>query len=149
MSNFKKKGQSSIEFLMIVAVATALLLPTSYFFFSYAQGSTTQIASAQINTAGIAIKQAAEEMYGVGPNSWKTIEIRLPDIIIETGIRNNNELYFTYNTQNGISQNVYFFDRFNISNLDDCSTECLLDIGSGINRIRVQSTGSSVLLISP
>ncbi|MFT4260821.1 MAG: hypothetical protein ACMXX9_00120 [Candidatus Woesearchaeota archaeon] len=149
MSNFKKKGQSSIEFLMIVAVATALLLPTSYFFFSYAQGSTTQIASAQINTAGIAIKQAAEEMYGVGPNSWKTIEIRLPDIIIETGIRNNNELYFTYNTQNGISQNVYFFDRFNISNHEDCSTECLLDIGSGINRIRVQSTGSSVLLISP
>lgn len=148
MSYFKKKGQSSVEFLMIVAVATALLLPTSYFFFSYAQESTTQIASAQINTAGIAIKQATEEMYGVGPDSWKTVDIRIPDIIIETGIRNNNELYFTYNTQNGVSQNVYFFDRFNITNEDDCSTECILDIGSGINKIRVQSTGNSVLLLS-
>lgn len=147
MSYFKKKGQSSVEFLMIVAVATALLLPTSYFFFSYAQGSTTQIASAQINTAGIALKQAAEEMHGVGPNSWKTVEIRLPDIVIETGIRNNNELYFTYNTQNGVSQNVYFFDRFNITNDEDCSTQCELDITSGINRIRVQSTGVTVLIL--
>jgi uncharacterized protein (UPF0333 family) len=148
MINFKKKGQSSVEFLMIVAVATALLIPASYFFFSYAQGTTSQIASAQINAAGLAIKSSSEEMYAIGPNSWKTIEIRLPDIVIETGIRNNTELYFTYNTQNGISQNVYFFDRFNITkNETDCSTSCTLDIGSGFNKMRIQSIGSTVVLI--
>lgn len=133
---------------MIVAVATALLIPASYFFFNYAKGSTSQIASAQINTAGLAIKSGAEEMYSIGPDSWKTIEIRLPDIIIESGIRNNNELYFTYNTQNGVSQNVYFFDRFNITeNEADCSDSCIIGVGSGFNRIRIQSMGTTVVLI--
>lgn len=153
MYKYKKRGQSSVEFLMIVAVATALLLPASYFFFSYAQGSTAQISSAQINTAGISIKQGAEEMFGVGPNSWKTIEIRLPDVLIDVGIKNNNELYFTFNTPNGISQNVYFFDRFNISisNDNDCDIECALDIGAGVNRIRIQSSATTpqLVLIQP
>ncbi len=142
----QKRGQSSVEFLMIVAVATALLLPAAYFFFSYAQGTTTQIASAQINSAGNAIKIGAEEMFGIGPNSWKTVEIRMPDNIINAGIKNNSELFFTYNTQFGISQNVYFFDRFTITTDEDCADECTINITRGTNRIRIESKGSFVEL---
>lgn len=148
MPNIKKRGQSSVEFLMIVAVATALLLPATFFFFSYAQGTTSQIASAQINNAGNAIKIGAEEMFGIGPNSWKTIEIRMPDTFIEAGIKNNSELYFTYNTQFGISQSVHFFDRFQIRTHEDCYNNCSLEnLTRGVNRIRLESKGSYVEIL--
>ncbi len=135
---FMNKAQSSTEFLIIVAISMALLVPASIIFINYVQSSTSQVSANQINVLGTEIMNKAEEMYLVGENSWTTIEISFPSVFANASVNSNSDLVFNYETQSGVSQLVYFSQRFNISDGGDCATSCDLNLTPGINRIRIQ-----------
>ena len=146
----KKTGQSSVEFIMIIAVAMAMLLPASYVFLTYTDASTGQVASEQINQIGNRIIDKSEEMYGLGHNSWTTMDIRLPERVEEAYIADNSELYITYQSDRGLSTAVFFSTRFPIikknadGTLENCYEPCNLNLSSGYNEIRIRSQGENV-----
>lgn len=141
------KGQSSVEFLSVVAIALLVLIPGSYLFLNYTQGATEQVASNQLNLFGREIISEAEKMYVVGRDSWVTIELSLPGNFIEGGIRDGKEMYFKYGSNVGESYVVFFPVGFDISDsrAAACVGDCPFDfVAGGVNRIRIQSQGDFV-----
>lgn len=142
-----KKGQSAVEYLSIVAIGLMVLIPGSFLFLNYSKGTTDQVAANQLNLAGAEMINEAEKMYILGRNSWTTLEISLPGMFHGAGINDGQELYFNYSTQSGTSQAVFFPVGFNISNNGTaCTTNCDLNLSTGVNRIRIQSQGQFVSL---
>ena len=139
------KGQSSVEYLSIVAIALMVLIPGSYLFLNYSQGASDQVAANQLNVAGYDIINEAEKMYVLGRDSWITLELSLPGNFLEAGIHDGKEMYFKHGTGRGESFVVFFPVGFNISNsTSECVGECVLDFNPGINRVRIQSQGDFV-----
>jgi len=140
-----RKGQSSVEYLTIVAIALMVLIPGSYLFLNYAKSSSEQVASSQLNLIGVEIVNEAEKMFILGKDSWITLEINFPGVLLDSKIYDGTELFFSYSTSIGDSFTVFFPLGFNISNsTSPCSGECSLGFTPGLNRIRIQSQGSFV-----
>ena len=148
MSYFNLKGQSSVEYLSVIAIALMVLIPGSYLFLNYSKSTTEQVSANQLNLAGNEIINEAEKMYVLGKNSWVTLEISLPGMFLDAGIFEGEELFFNYSTSVGDSTTVFFPMGFNISNSTSSpcapSTLCSLDLTPGINRVRIQSQGDFV-----
>jgi hypothetical protein len=140
-----KRGQSSVEYLSIVAIALMVLIPGSYLFLTYSKGTTDQVSSSQLNLAGVEIISEAEKMYVLGTNSWVTLEISLPGIFLDAGIHDGKEMFFRYSSGAGDSSVVFFPVGFNISNNSTaCTGFCDLELTPGVNRVRIQSQGQFV-----
>ena len=149
MSDWNFKGQSSVEYLSIVAIALMVLIPGSYLFLNYSRGATEQVSGNQLNLAGREILAEAEKMHVVGTNSWVTLDVSLPGTFIEGAIVDGQEFYFKYGTRSGESYTVFFPVGFQISNSADapCVDECDLGFTVGLNKVRVQSQGGFVSIV--
>lgn len=146
----KIKGQSSVEYLSIVAIALLVLIPGAYLFLNYSTGATEQVAGNQLNLAGREIISEAQKMYVLGSNSWVTLEVSFPGNFVEASISNGNDMYFTYMTSTGESTVVFFPVGFNISNSSTtpcASVDCPLNFFPGVNRVRIQSQGDFVSIV--
>ncbi|PIN80803.1 hypothetical protein COV13_02970 [Candidatus Woesearchaeota archaeon CG10_big_fil_rev_8_21_14_0_10_32_9] len=137
-----------MEYLSIISIALLILIPSTMLFLNYSKSTTDTITSGQLNLIGTTLQNKAEEMYVVGKGSWVTLEFSFPQSFQEAGINTGNELYFTYSTAKGVSQVVFFFDRFNITSITNtsCSTYCNLNFSEGINKIKIESNGSQVIV---
>lgn len=150
MFNRKIKGQSSVEYLSIVAIALLVLIPGAYLFFNYSTGATEQVAGNQLNLAGREIISEAQKMFVLGRDSWVTLETSFPGTFIEAEISQGKEMYFTFMTSTGESTVVFFPVGFNISNSSTtpCTVDsCPLNFNPGVNRIRIQSQGDYVSIV--
>ena len=142
---YVKNAQSSVELLMVISITFMILLPASIAFFDYAQDSTSMVVASQINLLGNNLISRSEEMFALGPQSWTTIEISVPNEVISASIANQTEIFMNYRTPVGTSQAVFFSTRFPITNgVDSCMDVCTLNLTPGINRLRIQSTGQNV-----
>lgn len=143
-----KKAQSAIEYLSIISIALLILIPSTVLFLNYSKSTTDSITSGQLNLIGTTIKDKSEEMYVVGKGSWVTLEFSFPQSLQDAGINSGNEMYFTYSTAKGTSQVVFFFDRFNITTITNtsCATSCNLNFTEGVNKVRVESNGTNVIV---
>ena len=145
---FMNKAQTSIELLMVVAIALAILVPASIAFFDYAQDTSSMIVASQINILGNNLINKAEEMYVLGSQSWTTLDFSVPNEVINASIVNQTELFINYRTPIGTSQAVFFSTRFRITNgVDSCIDPCSIQLDPGTSRYRIQSFGQNVSII--
>ncbi|MBU1767822.1 MAG: hypothetical protein KJ648_06960, partial [Candidatus Omnitrophica bacterium] len=106
-----KKAQISTEYMFIIGLAMAILIPGSVIFYQYTQTSNEQSIAAQINQIGKTIINNAETIYVVGKNSWTTLQISFPETIVDAYILDSeDELVIEYATQRGVTQAVFFAD---------------------------------------
>lgn len=140
------KGQAGVEFITIVTIGIMLIIPVSLLFQSYASQTTTEVVDQQIVLVGSNMLSKAEEMYGLGQNSFTTMNIRLPDNVVNVTIANTSELAFKYDGPQGPSDIVLFSQRVEITNGDysDCQDVCSLNLSAGENRLRIRSSQTSV-----
>jgi hypothetical protein len=142
------RGQSSVEYLSVVAIALMVLIPGSYLFLNYSKSTSEQVSASQLNLAGSEIISEAEKMYVLGKNSWVTLELSLPGNFLDAGIHDGKEMYFRYGSGSGESYAVFFPLGFNISNSSSsCLDECVLNLNTGLNRVRIQSQGTFVSIV--
>lgn len=143
------RGQSSVEYLSVVAIALMVLIPGSYLFLNYSKSTSEQVSANQLNLAGVDIINEAEKMYVLGKNSWVTLEISLPGIFLDSSIQGGEEMFFRYGSDGGESYVVFFPLGFDISNStsNPCIGECSLSLTPGINRVRIQSQGDFVSIV--
>lgn len=153
-AKFNQRGQSSIEFLIVISFGLLILIPALVIFFNYSKTTNDQVVSNQINLIGNEIMGAAEEMHVIGPGSWVTLDVSFPTTFDKAVIRTNGgeDLVFHYSSPGGMSQAVFFPQRFNfktgpdLASLDGDDAE-IEDLGPGTNRIRIEATDSGDIWI--
>ena len=103
-----RKSQISTEYLIILGVTLAAIIPAGYFFYSYSRSSSDQTIRSQIEQIGSEIVVNSESVYGLAEGSLVTVSISYPNNIREVYILNRNELIIRYEINSGVSEAVFF-----------------------------------------
>lgn len=107
-------GQFSLEYLLVVALTFAIIVPTTYLFYSYSKESIEEITDAQVTELGKTIVDTAAVIFYSGQGSKTTLELNVPDNIASAVIINGRELVFNVTTNFGVSE-IVFFSSVNIT----------------------------------
>jgi uncharacterized protein (UPF0333 family) len=102
------KAQISTEYLIILGIAIAAIIPAGYFFYTYSSTSNDQAIRSQIETIGNQIIVNAESVYGLAEGSLVSLDVKYPETIKDVYILNKNELIITYELSSGITESVFF-----------------------------------------
>lgn len=89
-----KKAQFAAEYLIVVAIGMAVLVPAVYFIYGYTTTQADDVIYTSINDIGNKITDTAEQVYYMGPPSRFTITATMPDKITRMYILENKELVF-------------------------------------------------------
>lgn len=115
------RAQAAMEYLLVIALVTTLLIPASYIFYRYAQSSSERLKIGQIEKMGNDIVDAAETIYYLGAPSRQDLSEHMPEGVYNITIFNNwgveprvNELVF-YTRFGGKPSEKVFFSRVNIN----------------------------------
>ncbi len=132
--------------MAVVGIALLVLTSGTIILSNYSKSISDQVITNQINIIGNTIVTNAESMYVLGNESWTTLEFNFPSAIRSVDIYDNRDLVFSYYTSSGISNVVFFQDKFNLSNehVSPCTSPCNLDIAPGLNRLKIRSGGNYV-----
>lgn len=141
------KGQSSLEYLLVVAITLAIIVPTTYLFYNYSRESSQELADAQITKLGRSIVDAAETIFYTGEGSKTVLELNVPDNIDSAVIIDGRELVFNITTSFGISE-IVFFSSVNITSIaSSCSANICAISGlasSGLKKVKIEAGKGSV-----
>lgn len=103
-----RRGQISMEYLIIIALSLAVLVPTSYFFYSYSKTSNENAIRSQIEQIGNAILISSESVYGLADGSTISPEFYYPDNIRDMYIVNDKEVVIRYELSTGMTEAIFF-----------------------------------------
>ena len=136
------KAQGSFEYLLIVALTFAIIVPTIYLFYNYSKESSQGITDAQIVKLGKNIVDTAESIFSSGQNSKTVLELNVPERIESIVIIDGRELIINMSTPFGVSE-IVFFSNVNIStngaNCDGniCNIPGLAS--SGLKKVKIEA----------
>ena len=138
-----RSSQSSLEYLLIIALTFSIIVPTTYLFYNYSKESNQQITDAQITKVGKNIVDTAASIFYSGQGSKTILELNIPDGIKSAQIIDGRELVFNTTTSSGISE-IVFFSSVNMttSTTSDCSVNVcdLAGLGnSGLKKVKVEA----------
>ena len=143
------KAQTSLEYLMIIALTLGIMVPTTYLFFRYGSESNVKVIDSQINQIGRAIIDTAETVYFSGESSKVILQLNMPENVQDIYIIYERELVFNLTTTIGESEAV-FFSSVNITSSDCLNEICSLReiAGVGAKKIKIESVnnGKEVLI---
>jgi uncharacterized protein (UPF0333 family) len=129
------KAQSSVEYMMVLAILIIIVLPLLY----YAMNQLTN--SIKINNADETVNvlaNAADSVYALGEGSRKYVWINMPSGI-ENAYMNNNLINIDLNVFGGIS-NIYAKTKANLTGV--------LPISKGTYRVVIEMLESGNVFIS-
>lgn len=136
-----RSAQSSFEYMMVIAIAFVIIVPTAYLFFNYSKESSEEISDAQITIVGRSIVDAAETIYYSGQGSKTVLDLTVPDNAVSAVIIDGRELVFNMSSKLGISEIVFFsgvnlttnsFCEINVCNLPEVAQ-------SGFKKIKIEA----------
>lgn len=137
--------------MTVIGIALLVLTSGTLILANYSKSINDQVIANQISIIGNTIMNNAESMYVLGNESWITIEFSLPNALDTVSVNLNTDLVFSYYTSNGLSNIVFFSDKFNLSNgliyPCDVSDSCSIDLTAGINRVKIKSEGEYVSIL--
>ena len=136
------KGQVSFEYVIIIALTFAIIIPTTYLFFNYSKDSSQEIVDAQLTKMGRGIIDSAETIFYSGEGSKTLLEINVPKGISAASIVDGRELVFNMTTDAGTSEIVFFSSVNLTTNGANCkSNMCSLPLlpEEGFKRIKIEA----------
>lgn len=151
------RAQISTEYLIILGIAIAAIIPAGYFFYQYSSISNDQTIRGQIETIGNEILVNAESMYGLADGSLVSLDVRFPETIQDVVILNRDELVIKYELSTGYTESVFFSNVYLSGNVTtagvDQSPPIIPDskiskgaITSGKTSLRFESKTNYVLI---
>lgn len=144
-----RRGQSSVEFLVVTGIGLLMLTGVAMVYLSYTRGSSDSVRLQQVNAIGETILQQASRVYGLGSNSWISVDVSMPEGVQDVYTVENNTLVFDVSTSNGIvSQPV--FSTIPIFGVNQSGVRWYITNGtvihSGATRLRITSNGANVTI---
>ena len=150
-----RQGQISLEYLIIVGVAIALLIPGVYFFYAYSSSNVQSTTNDRLNEVGLKTVTVAKSVYSLGAGARETIEFVMPETVTGAWLQSDGrELVFVYDTPYGDAEAV-FFSAVVMTNLNATqlpritlcqNTSDARSPHPGLTRYRLESTGRNVTL---
>jgi len=101
-----KKGQVSMEYVMLFGFTFLIILPLIIIGFLYSSESEDQIITSQINQIAKKLVDSAEEVYYYGAPARTVVDIYIPKNI-KSAIITGNTILFKVQTVNGITDIAY------------------------------------------
>lgn len=138
-----------MEYLLIVAITFAIIVPTTYLFYNYSRESSTELKDAQITKIGRTIIDTAQSIFYSGEGSKTVLELNIPDSIGSITIIDGRELVFNVTTTFGISE-IVFFSAVNLTSGKNCNDNiCNLPelAASGLKKVNIQAISKESVLI--
>ena len=139
------KGQVSIEFLIIVGIAMLMIIPLTLVYFKQSETLNTDIAGTQADKIASEIRDAADEVYYLGPPSKKTITVYMPQEVTAISFYESS-IIFNLSTASGHTELV----KWSAANFSASSS---LEATHGIRHITVEAVnvdafGQTAVLLS-
>ena len=152
----EKRGQVSLEYLVILGMALAVLIPATYLFYDYSQSTNERVVRGQIDVIGAKVITQAKAMYALGRNNRVTLDLTIPAPVTNITVLDGIELVMTYKSRQGVQDAVYFSDvnitgAYQMDN-SPCPDYCtdskwtVKPIASGAISLRIESKGDYVVL---
>ena len=133
-----KRGQISVEYMMIIGFATAMAIPLIILYYNYTSDAKESVAGGQALEVARLIADSSESVYFLGYPSQTTLKLNFPDNIDSTNL-SNKEVLFKMKTRKGIS------DIAQVSSVDLNGT---LPITSGPHTVTIAAQYGYVLITS-
>jgi len=138
-----------LEYLLIVALTFAIIVPAAYLFYNYSRESRQEIFDAQTVKLGRSIIDTSESIFYSGTGSKTVLDLDAPENLASAIIIDGRELVFNVTTSFGVSE-IVFFSSVNLTT--KASSNCNLNIctlpglaGPGSKKIKIESvSGNSV-----
>ena len=134
-------AQASLEYLLVVALTFAIIVPTTYLFYSYSKESSQEITDARATKLGRSIVDAAESIFYSGQGSKTVLELSVPDNIASASIIDGREIVFNLTTSFGTSE-IVFFSSVNMTTSSNCNGNiCTLPslASSGLKKVKIEA----------
>ena len=146
-----RSGKSSMEYLLIVGLTFAIIVPTTFLFYNYSRESSQEIIDAQITKIGRTIVDSAETIFYSGVGSKMTMDLNMPDNIDTAEIIDGRELDFNTTATIGTSE-VVFFSSVNLTTpggVNCISSVCKLPSlpGTGLKKVKVEAINKNSVSI--
>ena len=145
------KSQSSLEYLLIVALTFAIIVPTTYLFYNYSKESNQEISDSQITKLGRSIIDSAESIFYSGQGSKTVLELNVPDNVKAVQIIDGREMVFNASTSFGTSE-IVFFSKVNITAIGSNCANNICNIpdlaNSGLKNVKVEAITKDTVQIS-
>ena len=105
-----KRGQVSVELLIIIALSFTALLTAGYFFYSYSQKSNDAVIRTQVSQIGNAFISNVDSTYSLMDGSFVTVDLKYPKAIRDIYILDGNptELVIKYELSSGVNEAVFY-----------------------------------------
>jgi len=146
------RSQSSVEYLMIIAITIGIIMPTTYLFFRFSSQSTDKIEDTQALQIGTFLIDNAETIYFSGEGSKVILKLTMPENILDINIIDNRELVFNISNSYGGTESV-FFSLVNITSQNCLDNVCSLSeiAGKGSKNVKLESInkGKSIIITKP
>ena len=150
MEELQSKGQSSFEYLLVVAITLGIIVPAIYLFYFSSKDSSFLIQDSQVTKIGKTIVDSAELIFYSGKGSKTTLVLNMPDNVNKAYIIDGRELVFSMTSNFGISDIVSFSNV----NLTTTSLNCNQNVcqlpslaKSGLKTIRIEAIDESSIKI--
>jgi uncharacterized protein (UPF0333 family) len=104
----KSKAQVSVEYLIIIGISFAILIPGGYFFYNYSKSSNDAAVRSQITQVGSSMITSAESIYGLSEGSLVTLDLNYPQNVRDVYILDGKELVIKYELSSGMNEAVFF-----------------------------------------
>ena len=142
MARSRVKAQSSLEYMLIVALTFAIIIPATYIFYSYSKDSSQQITDAQITKLGTNIVDTAEKIFYSGLGSKTIVDMNIPDGVTAAVLIDGKELVFNLTSEAGTSE-IVFFSSVNMTTSSQYCTANVCSLQglstSGLKKVKIES----------
>ena len=139
-----KKGQLSVEHLVIVGLSLMVILPATYMLLHFAKTTSDFVNAEQMKSAGNVISYYGRDVYLKGPGNVVTITVLLPENVKNVSVAGGNELVLYYRTLKGPNEAVFFLD-FPVGGPSHTGNEVAIN-RNGLVDILLNSTNRGVVI---
>jgi len=139
----KTKAQASIEYLVIVGVAFAILTPMLYMFYDYTTSMRQEVGLARVYKIGGTMVNAAEQIYYLGEPSKTTLRVNMPANVNNLTTRGSNNDVLVFSFGEGIEAQ----DVVVPGTVPMIWSEDIAAYSAGLKTFRIESIGDHVEII--
>ena len=154
----KKRGQFSVEYIMIVAISLLILLPGIYIFRNYAFESNDRLLENRLNEVANSVLLRAKKMHYFGPPSKSVVEVEMPPSISNMFIKNQGtEYYLGFTVLTSSGEKEFLFDSdipIKVESPVECKNPCDActcfsenTYSEGIKNIKVESAKDIIFYV--
>ena len=136
-----KKGQLSVEHLVIVGLSLMVILPSTYLLLNFANNTSDLLISQQIKSVGDVIIFYGRDR---GEGNYISMTVVLPDTVKNMSVVSGSELVINYRTVKGPNEAVFFTD-YPLVGATGSSNELVVD-RAGLVNLAINMTSNGVVI---